>query len=128
MPSEAVYIVQAKKSGNIKIGWTRNLWKRLHQIQASSGDEIHLRYHFVGEDMRPIEIRLHKEFAANRLHGEWFAPAPDLLALIDTFRAKMPPETLEWYDGMQRLFIHDPEDLSEGDGDEPPVAARPGTL
>jgi len=33
-----------------------------------------------------FERAYHRQFAAHRLHGEWFAPHPDILAEIDRLK------------------------------------------
>lgn len=108
MAREFVYLVQARETKNIKIGWSRNLWNRLAAIQAHSGDRIDLRMHFVGSHMRRHEQHLHKMFKPHRLYNEWYSPAPEIIELIDDFRGRMTPEELRRYDVVQARWISDP--------------------
>jgi hypothetical protein len=45
---------------------------------------------------RDVERSYHERFAAHRLHGEWFAPHPDILAEID--RLTTAPSADQWGD------------------------------
>jgi|SRR5581483_5769305 len=121
-----VYFAQARTTGRIKIGCTKNLWRRLSEIQTYSGDMIDLRAHMIDPDARATEAKLHKLFKPARLYGEWHDPHPTILGLIDLIRSKMEPATLEWYDAMQQVFIMDPPEGSAGIPDTPLLCKEGG--
>jgi hypothetical protein len=77
-----VYFMQVAPDGPIKIGWTKVLSQRLSQVQTTSPHEIRLLATTPGDDS--LEGRLHKRFAHLHLRGEWFSPAPELLAFISS--------------------------------------------
>jgi hypothetical protein len=77
-----VYFIRAGANGPIKIGSANNVARRMNGLQTASPYPLRLLASIVGstED----EFGLHKRFAADRLHGEWFTPSPDLLAYIES--------------------------------------------
>jgi len=118
---ESIYFVRSETSGNIKIGWTKNLWVRLNHMQTQSGDTITLRIHIAGEpgqSLRAAEASLHKMFEEARIYSEWYEPHPTLIGLIDHLRGNMGQDERDHYDSMQAMFIADPVDLS-GSYDKP---------
>lgn len=93
-PHEAgfVYFIQMGEGGPIKIGWTRDPWQRIHELQTAQ--PYRLRLLGVIEGDRHTERRLHRELAEHRVRGEWFKSAPDVLAKLDAegsrVRARRP--------------------------------------
>jgi len=81
-----VYFVGAK-DGPIKIGVANNAVNRLKSLQAASPATLSILAQTVGG--QPREREYHRQFAAHRLHGEWFERHPDILAEID--RLSTPP-------------------------------------
>jgi DNA-binding XRE family transcriptional regulator len=76
-----VYFIQGIDGGPIKIGSGNDPEKRLRQFQSAS--PVILRLLGVIWDAGAWHERdLHREFADLRSHGEWFQPAPRLLAYI----------------------------------------------
>jgi hypothetical protein len=77
-----VYFVQAGEDGPIKIGRTTgDPIRRLKDLQTAS--PYTLRLIGVKETSETLTERLvHQRFAHLSLSGEWFSPAPDLLAFI----------------------------------------------
>jgi hypothetical protein len=75
-----VYFVQPEVGGLIKIGCTLNIQKRLAQLRAHSAQPLRLLGALRGH--RPLEMHLHERFAADRVHGEWFAPSPLLVKFV----------------------------------------------
>lgn len=72
-----IYFVQAPDCGPVKIGFTTGHPKRrLETLQCGSPVELTLRAMIRGT--MADERAFHKQFAANRLHGEWFIPHPDM--------------------------------------------------
>lgn len=81
---EYVYFIQAATLGLIKIGSAWLPTDRLNTLQIGSPDVLRL----LGVIRCPGEARgdekaLHRKFAAHRSHGEWFRPAPELMAYIE---------------------------------------------
>lgn len=79
-----VYFVQDGKTGPVKIGWTANFPQRWKALQLWSAQPLRCRLLVRGE--KKLEQRLHKQFAAQRLHGEWFSWSPELETLITSVR------------------------------------------
>jgi hypothetical protein len=66
--------------GPIKIGLTNAPLNRVRDFQI--GSPVILKIHALTYGALPEEQAYHARFAAHRLHGEWFAPHPDILAEI----------------------------------------------
>lgn len=75
-----VYFIQQGDSGPIKIGVATDVWKRLGSLQVSTVEPLHLRAMLPGG--RETEKRLHQQFAAFRVRGEWFLPVDDVRELF----------------------------------------------
>ena len=67
-----IYFAQSEHGGPVKIGFTTDLEQRLRNLQSASPYPLVLRATFPGTEAD--ERKLHRRFAANRLHGEWFTP------------------------------------------------------
>lgn len=93
------YIIQGKLTGFIKIGASISLRNRLAMLQSVSPDELVVLRALPGGFQ--TEAALHKRFAADRHHGEWFLPSEDLLRFIDIVTPAMlyPLLTPEWRNG-----------------------------
>lgn len=78
-----VYFVQAFELKLIKIGVTNDTQRRIVSMQTLSPDRLYV----MGVQLCPrrgaLEEVLHRKFAEHRQHGEWFSPAPALLAYIE---------------------------------------------
>lgn len=104
--SPCVYFIRDGEEGPIKIGLATcsSLESRLCDLQV--GNPRQLR--FVGvvclQGSRAIgyreEQRLHLHYDACHVRGEWFEPAPSLLALIEEF-------SYEKYGGQLREILRD---------------------
>lgn len=79
-PRSVVYFIEAKATGLVKIGTTRDLAKRLQMLRCHSHCPLHVVKVIAGE--RKVEAELHRRFAAHRSHGEWFWMEP-IRAAID---------------------------------------------
>jgi hypothetical protein len=75
-PRPKVYFI-AWADGPVKIGWTKNVQHRLHQIQASCPFDLDLLA--VREGPKELELAYHRRFDPWRLRGEWFERHPLLL-------------------------------------------------
>lgn len=74
-----VYFIQSEE-GPIKIGFSDDPAKRLDQLQVASPSQLRLLGSLPCKSTR--EAAIHGYFAEHRLRGEWFRPAPELLAWI----------------------------------------------
>jgi len=75
-----VYFVQAESLGRIKIGTSSNVAVRFGTLRTSSPDKLNLLGVIPGDCT--VERALHKRFADERLHGEWFTPSERLVSYI----------------------------------------------
>lgn len=70
--------------GPIKIGCSRSPQYRIAKFMAWSPVPLEIIATIAGDFSQ--EARLHRRFRGDRLHGEWFRPSPDLIALIEDAR------------------------------------------
>ncbi len=92
-----VYFILATESGRIKIGTTKCIASRFQTLQNASSEPLRILATVPGDYRHEAEI--HDTFRASRLHREWFAPSPELLAYIGAAVAqghefKLPPPVL----------------------------------
>lgn len=86
-----IYFIQSTSGGLIKIGLTDSVARRMSQLRSGRSDDLALLATMPGG--RAEERKLHRQFATSRHRGEWFAPTPELLALIKaTAEQEIPPE------------------------------------
>lgn len=76
-----VYFIRSGEHGLIKIGRALDVEARLRSLQTGSGEVLRLLLAIPPGG--PREDELHARFAEHRRHGEWFDPAPELLAFIE---------------------------------------------
>lgn len=76
----AVYFIQAGDGGPIKIGVGNDPVGRLANLQTGHHELLTLLATVPGD--AEVEAELHEAFARHRLRGEWFDPAPAILAFI----------------------------------------------
>lgn len=94
-----IYFVRDTLSGSIKIGHSVSPWTRLAQIQVHCVGEVVLLAMEPGGPER--EAELHATFADARQRGEWFAPAPEIIAHISGLEpAKRPSVIRDYWGGM----------------------------
>lgn len=74
------YFIQAEEGGLIKIGTAISPLFRLRTMQT--GCPLKLRLIGLTDGDRLFERGLHKKFEGTRVHGEWFEPSEELLALV----------------------------------------------
>jgi hypothetical protein len=83
---KVAYFVRGTTTGLIKIGQSSKPIERFAQLKKGASEEMELLA--VGGE----EKDYHKEFAEFRVHGEWFSPAEEILAVIDRHRSGAGPE------------------------------------
>lgn len=84
--ARSVYFVQGVGGGPVKIGHSASPSARLTSLQVGSPSVLR-----VVATMRggfEVERTLHRAFAKDRLHGEWFDPSRELMAFIDEISRK----------------------------------------
>lgn len=74
----AIYVIQAGEGGPVKIGIAADVRKRVAGMQTASSAPLTFLHVFEGGSDE--ERILHARFASHRIAGEWFAPAPEILA------------------------------------------------
>ena len=78
-----VYFIRLGDDGPIKIGYTKNIKRRLITIQVDNPLLVRLIAVMVGG--RKEEYQLHRIYSKYRLYGEWFEPSSELLGFISQF-------------------------------------------
>lgn len=78
-PGARIYFIRPVSGGPIKIGVSKYVGQRLLQLASWSPVDLEILATTPGNlyDERAV----HRAFAGQRLHREWFAPSPELLAL-----------------------------------------------
>lgn len=73
-----IYYVMSSETCRMKIGFTRgHPIKRLKSLQTGSPTKLGVVAYHPGDE--ETERKLHAEFKADRLHGEWFDISDDLI-------------------------------------------------
>lgn len=82
-----VYFIQNKFTKNIKIGISKDPYKRMRQLQTASGDPLEMLL-FINTDGndKMMERDLHDFFSDTRCIGEWFSPSKEIMAFIEGYR------------------------------------------
>jgi hypothetical protein len=84
-----VYFIQVVPDGPIKIGCAHDVIARLIDLQIGNHCELRLLTTMWGGSNQ--EAALHRRFAEHSRRGEWFHPAPELLAFIAALPPMPPP-------------------------------------
>ena len=93
-----IYFIQMGDVGPIKIGFTKDIGKRILSLQTSIPYPLKLLCFFPGnEDM---EKKIHSCLPEIRIEGEWFLPHPLLLREI---------EGEKWSNKIENFYEADPE-------------------
>jgi len=76
-----IYFIQDSTTLAIKIGHAKSdIDGRRRQLQTGNPSPLVVVWCMAGDE--GTEYRLHRQFAADRLSGEWFRPSPALLAWL----------------------------------------------
>lgn len=76
------YAIRCTETGRIKIGVSHNPWERFRGLATMSPT----RLEFTGI-LDLDEREAHRMLAGHRMHGEWFAPNDQVLAIVREFMA-----------------------------------------
>ena len=101
-----IYFVQETKHNRIKIGHTTDLNRRLLQLRQRNPTPIQVLGITAGDQR--MESSLHRKFRYLNTHGEWFAPAPELLLYILTCAQRYDPPWVT--DRLSQLYGSDMAD------------------
>jgi hypothetical protein len=77
-----IYFIEAVGMDRVKIGYTLDPAKRFVGMLTSSPAPLSLLGCIAGGPQR--EAELHALLAEHRLHGEWFAMVPEVMAIVAT--------------------------------------------
>jgi hypothetical protein len=86
IPIPAGWVYAVRFGNEVKIGRTRSPQLRLADLQSKQRvayDEVHL---IPCDDSRIAERKLHKQFQACHLHGEWFNLSETQMRAISTIQ------------------------------------------
>lgn len=84
IPGEGVYFLKCGELVEfVKIGWTKNLGRRIECIQVSNPQKVTLLL-FDTQLSRKYEKRLHKKFYQFHKQGEWFVLSEEIKAYIES--------------------------------------------
>lgn len=86
LPAEATIYFIGPANGPIKIGYATRIVFRLRDLRLANAYHLELLASVVGP--LSLEREYHRRFAEHRLHGEWFAPHPDILAEIERLKGR----------------------------------------
>lgn len=67
-----IYLVHIKGSNFYKIGYTKNVIKRLATLQTANALELVIVERFFSLKARYLEKEIHKYYESQRVRGEWF--------------------------------------------------------
>lgn len=83
--ADQIYFIQSGPGGPIKIGWTKNVRRRLRALQTSSAARLEILAVCDGD--KRLEAELHRRLAAYRQEGEWFIDCAEVRALMSRLTA-----------------------------------------
>jgi hypothetical protein len=81
-----VYFIQAGADGLVKIGYAKNVQRRMSHLQVATPQRLRLLRTIEGD--RTTEAAAHRHFASQRVAGEWFGFAPEMMTAAFPDRAK----------------------------------------
>lgn len=67
-----VYLIRLSENSTYKIGVTKNINKRIKQLQTGNAEEIYLVDKYQSDNAYKIEKALHNFFNYNNKLNEWF--------------------------------------------------------
>lgn len=82
----------ARCAGRIKIGFSKNIKKRLADLDVACPHNIDLVAYMPTTDAQAEERKYHIEFASLNVKGEWFLPGQNLISKIGRLRDWYAPD------------------------------------
>jgi hypothetical protein len=94
-----LYVIQMNTTGDVKVGRSKDVHRRLKQLQTGSPHRLRLIMHAPGEGHREREIHRRMERGRTRWDGEWFEE--DTLAELpdDLYEKLLHIEDQDWWRG-----------------------------
>lgn len=94
-----LYVVQMNTTGDVKVGRSKNVHRRLKQLQTGSPHRLRLILHAPGEGHRERDVHRRMERGRTRWDGEWFEE--DALAELpdDLYEKLLHIEDQDWWKG-----------------------------
>lgn len=77
-----IYFIQAEGVGHIKIGFTDSEDAGVRLATLQTGSPVQLRLIGTIPGTVEDEKNLHRRFASECVHGEWFKPVPHLIKMV----------------------------------------------
>lgn len=110
-----VYILAVQESNLYKIGITKDLKKRLSQLQTSNPYEFYLINFFITTRNKELENLLHKAFKKNKYKREWFKleekEISEVCKLAYEFIGK--PYRTSYIDNLEQFNKHDDQTYNQ---------------
>lgn len=67
-----VYLIRSSENSYYKIGTTKNIQRRIKELQTGNADKIYLIDHYESDNAFKIEKALHNFFCYTNKFNEWF--------------------------------------------------------
>lgn len=77
-----VYFLRRERDAAIKIGWTSDLLRRIHELRKKERCAIAVVAVFPGD--KPLELAIQGRFKQHEIGKEWFRPVPEILEFAAT--------------------------------------------
>lgn len=92
------YVYFILNNDKVKIGYTKNVKRRLKQLQTANGDNLILLGYIEGD--KEVEHQLHQKFDTYRIreNGEWFIASEAIINFINENNLDKNVR-IEWIDG-----------------------------
>ncbi len=97
--------MREQERGNIKIGITADPQQRLSQLQSGNSDLLSIEGLAIGSEI--AEYVLHVRFSQHHIRGEWFRPADEVVAFMDTLPSIQDAEAGEPLSDLDAEFAHE---------------------
>lgn len=88
-----IYFVRCDATKRIKIGYARDIPKRMRELQCGNSQPLTL-LGAIEAHSKDDERKIHQRFAEHRIFGEWFTENHELLAFIEKMRLPTMVEAL----------------------------------
>ena len=82
-----IYVIQGESGGPMKIGYTKDLQKRIATLQTGYPDNLKVVLTFPGS--LKIEQKIHNDLTQYRMRGEWFKPEQYVFNRIELYKKRI---------------------------------------